>query len=86
MDLLAMEDLVAAREVVRGSSLGVRRTPCLVVRGGAEECTILPELGDTGWARVVLKLENLQATGSFKVRGVANQVTGLMLCPCVWRL
>jgi threonine dehydratase len=35
------------------------------------------ELEDSGGSRVVLKLENLQVTGSFKVRGAANRLLAL---------
>lgn len=45
----------------------VRRTPVLRV----------PELEESGGSRVFLKLENLQVTGSFKVRGAANRILTL---------
>ena len=45
----------------------VRRTPVMRV----------PELEEPGGAGVFLKLENLQVTGSFKVRGAANRVLSL---------
>jgi len=53
--------------------LKVRRTPCILVRG-EHACNILPDMKHVkGWNRVYFKLENLQSTGSFKIRGVANQ-------------
>jgi len=60
--------------VVERSSLAVRRTPCILVRGD-QACEILPDMKQAveGWDRVYFKLENLQTTGSFKIRGVANQ-------------
>jgi len=58
---------------VERSELEVRRTPCILVRGD-QACNILPDLKHVkGWNRVYFKLENLQSTGSFKIRGVANQ-------------
>jgi len=45
----------------------VRRTPVLRV----------PQLEDPQGGNVFLKLENLQVTGSFKVRGAANRLLGL---------
>jgi threonine dehydratase len=45
----------------------VRHTPVLRV----------PELEQPGGPRIVLKLENLQTTGSFKVRGAANRMLAL---------
>jgi threonine dehydratase len=45
----------------------VRRTPILRT----------PELENPGVSRVFLKLENLQTTGSFKVRGAANRILSL---------
>ena len=93
MALLGLEELEGARKVVESSSLEVRRTPCLLVRG-EQACNILPDMKHVeGWnrcyecfeksswyfmpplyLRVYFKLENLQSTGSFKIRGVANQV------------
>lgn len=45
----------------------IRRTPVIRVR----------ELEESGGSRVFLKLENLQVTGSFKVRGAANRILAL---------
>jgi threonine dehydratase len=45
----------------------IRRTPVLEV----------PELEEPGGGRVFLKLENLQVTGSFKVRGAANRILAM---------
>jgi len=74
MALLDLEELERARKVVESSSLEVRRTPCILVRG-EQACNILPDMKHVeGWNRVYFKLENLQSTGSFKIRGVANQV------------
>jgi threonine dehydratase len=57
-------DLQQAQESVRGF---VRRTPTMRVQ----------ELEEAGGPRVFLKLENLQVTGSFKVRGAANRMMAL---------
>merc|ERR1711936_213479 len=73
MALLSLDELKEAQKVVERSSLGVRRTPCILVRGD-QACEILPDMEHVGgWSRVYFKLENLQSTGSFKIRGVANQ-------------
>lgn len=45
----------------------IRQTPVMEV----------PELEEPGGSRVFLKLENLQVTGSFKVRGAANRILAL---------
>jgi threonine dehydratase len=45
----------------------IRQTPVLRVR----------ELEESGGSRIFLKLENLQVTGSFKVRGAANRILAL---------
>jgi threonine dehydratase len=45
----------------------IRRTPVLR----------LPELENPGGPEIVTKLENLQVTGSFKVRGAANRILGM---------
>jgi threonine dehydratase len=57
-------DIVRARDAITPH---IRRTPVMRVR----------ELEDSGGSRVVLKLENLQVTGSFKVRGAANRLLAL---------
>ena len=62
---MTIDDVVRAKSAIRGYA---RRTP--LVR--AER---LEEL--FGGAEIYLKLENLQLTGSFKVRGVANKMLSL---------
>jgi threonine dehydratase len=62
MPILAAE-VWAAEERLRGAT--VRETPL-------EESSWLSQAGD---CRALLKLENLQVTGSFKARGAANKVT-----------
>jgi threonine dehydratase len=57
-------DVPGAAETI---SPHVRRTPVLRT----------PELENPGINRVFLKLENLQTTGSFKVRGAANRILSL---------
>jgi len=67
-------DVTRAREVI---SPYIRQTPVLR----------LPELenprgttgGTTGGTGIFLKLENLQTTGSFKIRGAANRILTLSL-------
>jgi threonine dehydratase len=61
---VAVDDIQAAAERIEGR---VRRTP-LLVSG---------ELGRRTGARVLLKAENLQLTGSFKVRGAFNMLAGI---------
>ncbi|XP_028809689.1 uncharacterized protein LOC114764322 isoform X2 [Denticeps clupeoides] len=65
VDRITLEMLKAARETVRSSPLGVVDTPIV-----PWSRTTLP-LDST--CDVHLKLENMQRTGSFKIRGVANQ-------------
>ncbi len=57
-------DIPAARAAIHPH---IRRTPVMA----------LPELEEPGGGRVFLKLENLQVTGSFKVRGAANRILQL---------
>jgi threonine dehydratase len=45
----------------------VRKTPVMRV----------PELESPGGMRILLKLENLQVTGSFKIRGAANRILAI---------
>src|SRR5690242_21441508 len=61
---VSAEDVRAARPAVEAVA---RRTPILTTR------TFSERVGGT----VVLKAENLQRTGSFKVRGVANKLATL---------
>ncbi|XP_074482175.1 L-threonine ammonia-lyase-like [Sebastes fasciatus] len=64
-DAVTLDLLREARETVRGSPLGVINTPMI------PWCqTTLPL--DVG-CNIHIKLENMQRTGSFKIRGVANQ-------------
>ena len=72
---LSLQQIKDAREIVRKSELKVRRTPCLPVKTGDEislfsECEALQR---SDWSEVWLKCENMQNTGSFKIRGVAAQ-------------
>ncbi|XP_041636944.1 L-threonine dehydratase catabolic TdcB [Cheilinus undulatus] len=64
-DAVTLELLREARETVRRSPLGVINTPmipwCHTTLPLNIQCNIL------------IKLENMQRTGSFKIRGVANQ-------------
>jgi len=62
--LIGLDDILAARERARGV---VVRTPLLRLRGPG-----LPE-----GAEVWLKPENLQLTGSFKIRGAYNKLASL---------
>ncbi|MEQ2159848.1 hypothetical protein GOODEAATRI_027462 [Goodea atripinnis] len=62
-DAVTLNLLREARETVRSSPLGVINTPMI------PWCqTTLPMSGS-----IHIKLENMQRTGSFKIRGVANQ-------------
>ncbi|XP_068443042.1 phenylserine dehydratase isoform X1 [Clinocottus analis] len=64
-DAVTLDLLREARETVRGSPLGVINTPMI------PWCqTTLPL---DIHCNVHIKLENMQRTGSFKIRGVANQ-------------
>jgi len=57
-------DVSQARETIAPL---IRKTPVMRV----------PELEDSGGSPIFLKLENLQVTGSFKVRGAANRILAL---------
>ena len=52
MELLDLKELEEARKVVETSSLGVRRTPCILVRGD-QACEMLPDMKQAveGWDR-----------------------------------
>ena len=52
MELLDLKELEEARKVVESSSLGVRRTPCILVRGD-QACEMLPDMKQAveGWDR-----------------------------------
>uniref|UniRef100_A0A1A7XJM9 L-serine deaminase n=2 Tax=Iconisemion striatum TaxID=60296 RepID=A0A1A7XJM9_9TELE len=64
-DTVTLDLLRGARETVMSSPLGVIRTPMI-----PWSQTILPL---THNCNIQIKLENMQRTGSFKIRGVANQ-------------
>jgi threonine dehydratase len=63
---ISLEDVEQARERLRGA---VRRTPCLRARFLLEP--------PTAHGRLLLKLECLQVSGSFKARGASNKVAAL---------
>jgi len=63
-DLPFRIDISAAAETIAPF---IRRTPVLRT----------PDLEDPGGARIFLKMENLQVTGSFKVRGAAHRMMAL---------
>lgn len=65
---VTLELLRGARETVRSSPLGVIHTPMIP---WSQTTLPLPTLLLPG--NVHIKLENMQRTGSFKIRGVANQ-------------
>ncbi len=58
-DRVTLEDVRAARERIRSTVL---RTP------------LVPWQGPSGGSKIFLKLDNLQPTGSFKVRGAGNSL------------
>src|ERR671918_3208913 len=67
---MAVAQAVTAREVDEAAQL---------IAGDVRETPLLPagELGRRVGARVLLKSENLQITGSFKLRGAVNSIRGL---------
>lgn len=71
---VTMRDIYLARRRIASIA---RRTP-LIHSPLLAECVSLAE-SETGWSirRVYLKLEGLQVTGSFKVRGAANKMLSL---------
>lgn len=62
--MINLNDIRKAYENIKSS---IKKTPLM-------ECPTLDELTD---AKVYLKLENLQRTGSFKVRGAINKIMNL---------
>ena len=74
-NLLTLEEIKEARDIVMNSELNVRRTPCFPVKNGDRISLFsgTETLQKTGWSEVWLKCENMQNTGSFKIRGVASQ-------------
>jgi len=61
---LALRDVYLARQRIMSLA---RRTPIIEA----------PGLSERGNTNIVLKLENLQATGSFKIRGATNKLLSL---------
>ena len=74
-NLLTLAEIKEARDIVRNSELNVRRTPCFPVKTGDTSSLFsgTETLQTTNWSEVWLKCENMQNTGSFKIRGVATQ-------------
>ncbi|XP_034019271.1 L-threonine dehydratase catabolic TdcB isoform X2 [Thalassophryne amazonica] len=64
-DLVTLELLIEARKTVQSSPLGVINTPMIPWCQTTLPLNIM--------SNIYIKLENMQRTGSFKVRGVANQ-------------
>ncbi|KAK6169951.1 hypothetical protein SNE40_018466 [Patella caerulea] len=62
MRAIALQEIVEAQETIKGYAL---RTP------------LIPLYCDSQWGKIYLKLENLQPTGSFKVRGASNALAAL---------
>jgi threonine dehydratase len=62
--VLTVEEIVAAREAIKGVA---HRTPLIRSR----------TLSEMTGAEVHLKMENLQRTGSFKIRGALNKIASL---------
>jgi threo-3-hydroxy-L-aspartate ammonia-lyase len=59
-NLVSLDDIRAARARLEGVA---RRTP------------VLPVSSETGWRHLLVKCENLQATGAFKLRGAYNLIS-----------
>jgi threonine dehydratase len=72
-DIVSLDAILAARAVVAGR---VHRTPMLSSATAARILALAggPAVAD---ARIFLKAENLQVTGSFKPRGMTNKVASL---------
>ncbi|KAK3104194.1 hypothetical protein FSP39_025172 [Pinctada imbricata] len=68
--LITMEEIKAAQSVLSQSPLKVHRTPLM-----KQVTPIYPQIDPS--VDLYLKLENMQTTGSFKIRGVANQMSNL---------
>lgn len=65
--LITFEEIKEARQNVAESRLGVVRTPLL-----KHVTQMFPQIPQS--VDLYLKLENMQTTGSFKLRGIANQM------------
>jgi len=80
--LLNLDDIEKAYEVVKQSQLHVRKTPCILIRNEEDyfnSCRLFHEVNNGNkWPNVYLKCENLQNTGSFKIRGVSTQFSSVM--------
>jgi threonine dehydratase len=64
MAKVTLEDVKKAREAISG----------IAVKTKLLECSALSNMSNN---RVFLKLENLQKTGSFKIRGAVNKIANL---------
>ncbi|XP_078340949.1 L-threonine dehydratase catabolic TdcB-like isoform X2 [Crassostrea virginica] len=69
-DVVTIDDIKRARDIIMASPLKVRKTPLL-----KNMTSYFPELDPS--LNLNMKLESLQSTGSFKIRGVANQMASL---------
>lgn len=68
--LVNLKDIKCAQSVISESPLGVNETPLL-----QKMTSFFPSVDQS--IDLSLKLENMQTTGSFKLRGVANQMAHL---------
>merc|ERR1712156_49637 len=70
-DLITKDELLEAIKRVETGPLPVHHTPCIeVINQSKGLCMFESETKDCD---LVLKLENMQSTNSFKIRGVSNQ-------------
>ncbi|XP_061187813.1 L-threonine dehydratase catabolic TdcB-like isoform X2 [Saccostrea echinata] len=69
-DVVTLADIKKAREIIMTSPLNVHKTPIL-----KDMTSYFPEIEQS--MNLNMKLESMQTTGSFKIRGVVNQMANL---------
>ncbi|XP_062574298.1 L-threonine dehydratase catabolic TdcB-like isoform X2 [Saccostrea cucullata] len=69
-DVVTLADIKKAREIIMTSPLNVHKTPLL-----KDMTSYFPEIEQS--MKLNMKLESMQTTGSFKIRGVVNQMANL---------
>ena len=71
--LINREEIEEANQRVKNGPLTIHHTPCIEVFNPSKGLGLIkPSSGDTPFS-LYLKLENMQTTRSFKIRGVSNQ-------------
>ncbi|TRY63214.1 hypothetical protein TCAL_10331, partial [Tigriopus californicus] len=84
-DLISAKQILKAQSEVFQSSLGILKTPCILLAHHKDQRHNILSIPNRLQTHLRVpekidlfgKLENVQNTGSFKIRGVANQLRGL---------